>query len=365
LVPFFVALILLKNKKLSHIHLLLLGLSLFLTAAFKLYGGVILFFLILMDFFIRYLLKRKYVKWISHSTIISLFFIATIIVFYNPFLASKSGAIFTFSPFALTRPMIEAKDFFYLPNLVQARYFLQSINPFSPRLLAIELLGVALFIIFNNGTRIIGFFYIVKRLIKGGLEKDEIVLASTILFSTLLTILLVQKGTWWNVVQFYGYTLLLMNYFAAMFLYKLFISKRKSISIILGVAIILFTLPTNIEQVILAFERQISIPHTEIVAMEKLRNLPSGIVLALPLQDTAYVSAFSQKQQYMADEGVLTIVGVDGTERIKRVKNIDVEGVPLGVEYLYIKKQGYKGSLEIAHFKTIFENPDVIIKVRK
>ena len=366
LLPFLGVLIVLKNRKLNLSHIFLLGFLLFLTMGFKLYGGVILFFLISTDFFIQLLIEKekKYTHWVVNMIIIVLWFACSIVIFYNPFASIKSGAIFTFSPFALTRPMIEAADHFYMPQLVQARYYLQAINPLSPRLLAIELLGVVLFIFLNVGTRIVGFIYMFQSIFKKKFEKDEIVLISTILFSSILTFTLVQKGTWWNVVQFYGYTLFLMNYFASKFLYKLFVSKR-TIFIFFGILIILLTLPTNIEQIKFAFERKITISNIELDALEKLKYLPTGVVLSLPVQDTAYVTAFSGKQQYIADEGQLTSIGLDARARINAVKNTNIYDIVPKISYIYINKEQFMSPYGIKGFYTIFENSKILIKARK
>lgn len=364
LLPFLGVLILLKNRKLSLLNIVAIGLLLFLTVGFKLYGGVVLMFLIGMDFLFRMLTEKKYIQWIQNGTIICLLFGAAIISFYNPFLASKSGAIFIYSPFALARPMIEAADHFYMPQLVQARYYLQAVNPHSPRLFAIEMLGVGLFIFLNSGTRLVGLIYIIKRVFKKKLDKEEVVLIVTILFSSILTFTLVQKGTWWNVIQFYGYTLFLMNYFAAKFLYGL-LNSKKTIMVAFGIIVFLLTLPTNIEQIAFAFERQISISQYELSALKRLKEMPSGIVQALPLQDTAYISSFSEKIQYVADEGVLTIVGIAFKKRMKAIKDGDIENIQPQIKYLYIKKHDYHGVFSSNAFQTVYENPEVVIKMRK
>jgi len=363
LLPFLGSLVILKNKNLSLLHIFTLGFLLIVTTGFKLYGGVILLFLLGTDLIIRFVKEKKYIYLIKSGVIILASFILAVILFYNPFVAMKSGAVFIFSPFALSRQMIEAADHFYMPQLVQARYYLQSVNPHSPRLFAIELFSAFLFIFLNSGTRIVGFIYITAQILRKKITKDEMVLFLSIIFSTLLTLTLVQKGTWWNVVQFYGYSLFLMNYFAAMFLYKLFSSKKLFLAC-LGIVIILLTLPTNIEQMSFPFERSISITSNELKALEKLKQLPEGTVQSLPLQDTAYISAFSGKKQYIADEGVLTIIGIDFRGRMASIKNINSINLIPQIQYLYIKKIDYKESQQIIGFTTVYENSEIVIKKR-
>lgn len=364
LLPFLGTLILLKEKRMNLVNVIFIGLLLFLTLGFKLYGGVILMFVICVDFFVRMLSEKKFKQWIIHSLIIVTIFFLAIIIFYNPFQAVKNGAIFIFSPFALARPMIEAADHFYMPQLVQARYYLQAVNPLSPRLFAIEMFSVLLFIFLNNGTRLIGFFYVLRNLFNKKFEREELVFILTVVFSTVFTLTFVQKGMWWNVIQFYGYTLFIMNYFAAKFLYSMFSSKNIGVFLI-GIAIILLTLPTNIEQIRFAFERQVTFTQNELDGLTVLKSLPSGTVMSLPFQTTAYVSAFSNKEQYVADKEVLIIIGIDSKKRTDDTKTMFPEKLTPKVEYLYIIKRDFKENILFDHYKTIFENNEIIIKRRK
>jgi len=155
-----------------------------------------------------------------------------------------------------------------------------------------------------------------------------------------------------------------MNYFAAKFLYSLLNSKKIAM-IVFGIIVFLLTLPTNIEQIAFALERQISISQYELSALKRLKEMPSGIVQAFPIQDTAYISSFSEKTQYVADEGVLTIVGINFKRRMKTIKDGDIENIEPKIRYLYIKKHDYHGVFSSKIFQTVYENPEVVIKMRK
>lgn len=365
LLPFFGVLLILQQKKFTLWSTLLIGFFVFLTSILKIYGGIVLLFLVLVDFFLSFLQTKKITAWLFRSLAVSFFFVLSIILFYNPFQSMKTGAIFTLAPFALSRQMIEAQDMFYMPQLVLARYYLQSINLHSPRLLAIELFSVVIFILYNFGTRIVGLIYFIRQLVRNKLRKDEVVLFLTIIFSSCLTLLLVQKGDWWNVIQFFGYTLLLMNYFAGSFLYSL-IKSKKTLLVALSLIIVLLTLPTNVEQLGFAFERRPSISQAELSALSFIKNDKSeGIILTLPIQETAYVSAFSYHKEFYNDIKQLNLLGVDTKERVDQLKSIERGIIPTGVTYLYIKKGEYKSKIYDVSFTPVYENSDVLVLKRK
>lgn len=364
LLPFFAVLIILQKGKRNIKDIVLIGLLILFTAALKVYGGIVLVFLVMTDFLLTFVKDRNMKDWILYSTVVGIFFLLSILIFYNPFQSVKTGSIFAFAPFALSRTMIEAQDMFYMPRMVLARYYLQSVNPHSPRLLAIELVSIALFLFYNFGTRVVGLVYLVVRGVRKTIRKDELVLFLTVIFSSCLTLLLVQKGDWWNVIQFFGYTLLLMNYFAGMFLYTLFRTK-KPLLIGLGIVIILLTLPTNIEQIRFAFEKQVSISEAKLEVLTKLHELPDGTVLTLPPQDTSYVSAFSGKPLYVADKGVLNIIGINARERMVEVNNINPTALPPMVRYVYIDKKEMSYPIPLfVGFRKMAETSESILFMR-
>jgi len=360
---FLASLIILQEKKLNAAQTVLLGLFLFITTGLKFYGGATLV-VILAIYSLVLFIKTKKLKILLFQSCIYVFgFFGAVILFYTSSSSGKGGLPFAFSPFAIVHSLIEERDMFYIPNLVLARYtLLSSPKLFSPRLLSIELFTTAIFLMYNMGTRVIGVVDIFIKLIRRKLTGHELSLLGGILFSALATLLFVQKGDWWNVIQFFGYSLFLLNVFAGSALANLFVSKKMA-PMMLGILLIFLTLPTNIEQLSFAREKYVSFTDSEVAALTILKEKPYGTVLQLPVSEYAYIPAFSNKPLYFGDKGVLNILGVDYKprgEEVKKPTEIDFE--KKDIRYIYINKSKFDFSGDIflgKGFKKLFENTDI------
>ena len=206
-----------------------------------------------------------------------------------------------------------------------------------------------------------------KKLIQRKVTRyDGIIILIIIVFTT-FTLLFVQKGEWWNIIQFLGYTLFLMNFFAAEALFYLLKSKKK-IFLLIGIGFILLTLPTNIEQVSFAGERHISFNNEELNALTFLKKKPNGVVLTLPVQETSYVSAFSEKQEYIADKNPLNLLGIDYEKRMNEVRDLHNPIFNIDkIKYIYYRKNNGEIESFIApkEYRQIFENKEIIIFSKK
>src|SRR3989344_900756 len=224
---FIVLLIMIKDKKFNLKSALLSGIVVSLIWGFKFYGGVIAFFLISLYLFLAFFPKniKKLAVFFSIIGFLSLF---VILVLYNPFSSVKTGSILGFAPFALIHPITEEPNQFYLRNLTDARYFLVSQNRFSPRLIAIEIVNLLIFLFFYLGTRFLSLFYVLYLLVKRRLDKFDFVVLSSIIFSLILTSLFVQKGEWWNTIQFFFYAIFLTTiYLTRMVFDFLSVAKKR------------------------------------------------------------------------------------------------------------------------------------------
>jgi len=217
-------------------------------------------------------LKKKYRIGFCQLISLVLFGLLSVFLFYDPISSLQSGSTFIFKPFALVHPIIEDPSLFYLKNITNARYYLIEQNKLSPRLIIIEAFSLLLFLFFNFGTRILGFIYLIFKSIKKKVEEIEVYVFLTILFSVFLTIFFIQKGEWWNTIQFFYYALFLSNIFISKFLYEL-IKKKKIIGIITSLIIIIATIPVNIDilKSFVTFPSQYYISKDEIIS--QLRDL--------------------------------------------------------------------------------------------
>lgn len=342
--------LLLSKKKSDRLYVIVAMLS-SLTLAFKFYGGVLVGIFVFTYYTLNLFISKKSREYIIATGLLVISIVVCFFLFYDPFGSSKSGAIFTLDPLATVHPFIEEKNLFYLPQTVLARYYLAE-HGFGPRLLYIESLTFSLFVLFNFGTRIFGLLYIAYLFIKKKLTAFDLSLLITIIVGIFLSSFFVQKGQWWNTIQFLYYSLFLTNIFAARFLYHLIQRKKIYMHIIAGL-IILATIPINIDLLhdFTGWPAPAYLPQDELQALNKLKTMPKGIVLTnseskntntdpdspralYSYDDTAYVSAFSGKQTYAANKTQLEILGVSYKNRYAKIKKGDCSILPK-IDYIY------------------------------
>jgi len=346
----------------------LYGVFLFINFGLKFYSGVISLFLISLLILIEKInIKNKIISYflIFLSTFLS------VLIFYNPFQSIKTGSPLIFSPFSQTHYLIEQPTLFYLPKLANALYVLKQ-GDFGPKLILIEIFLIILFFILHYGARIFGLLNYVFYFLKSKKADYYFAIFLTTLFSSFLTIFFVQKGEWWNTIQFTYYGLFLSNILLAKFLSDL--NTKKLLFKFLIVILIFITVPENVDilkNFIPVFPGKY-ISKSEIEALDFLKKQKDGVVFSLNdinnnkniLINSSYIPAFSGKQIYIADLSVLNITGVDYQKRLEKVIKGDCSIFKDGISYIYEKKQqpflqNYnRCNLRI---KRIFDNKEVSI----
>lgn len=372
-------LILIQDKKVNFKKILFIGFLNFLNLGLKFYGGIITIFLTFIYIFLISF-NRNWGKLFLYLLVNIIFLTAAIFVFYDPLTSFKSGSIFTFSPFALIHTITEEKDLFYLRDLTNARYYLIT-KGIGPRLILIELFNLITFLFFYLGVKFFGPIYAVYKLFRKKFTIFDWHIFLTIIFSTFLTTTFVQKGQWWNIVQFFCYTIFLSSIFIAQLVYEFIRKKTILTSLAVGFLIIL-AIPVDLDIIKNSiFSPPVSyVSEEEIEALFFLKEQPEGVVLT-PLynkalkdnvapnemyryEDTAYVSAFSGKVVYLANVTQLELTGVNYEQRLKKIQNNDC-WVLDEVDYIYEIKSlpNMKNFLSCRskNIKRIFSNEKVNI----
>ncbi|MFA6081067.1 MAG: hypothetical protein WC741_01540 [Patescibacteria group bacterium] len=383
----------LKTKKLNYRWICIIGSLLLINLGLKFYGGFVSAATIYIFLFIEHINSRdrfklnQIIKTFTEYIILSVFVVLAIVIFYDPFHSFKTGSTFTFSPLAVIHPMIEEPALFYWLKMANARYFLYT-KGFSLRLLLIELFSTGIFLFFSLGLRIFAFIEIGILFFKKKISKFDLTILLAALSAFLFCILFVQKGDWWNVIQFYYYTLFILNFYTALFVYRILKKTKSNLTKIFIIGgIILLTLPCNLDilKTFSHFPAQVYIPDPELQALAFLKKQPEGVVLTQrqnksltkagmmnPIayaEDSAYVSAFTFKQTYMNDYAVLYITGIDYKKRLERIKALDCSVID-EVTYVYQLKSVPDDFFSNCVFpeqkklKKIFENNEVIIYKR-
>lgn len=328
----------------SRIRLYLVGVILFVLLGLKFYSvlpaGVILGLALFGEITRR---SWKNAIYLTTSSILGL------LLAYLFFYSSNTASGLVFSPMSLPKQIVEDPNMWHMPSLVQSWYTLkESGNIFSPRLWLHSMVIVLIFIIFNFGIRVIAFLSDVVQIFKNHSSIDAWGRLLVIIMSIIVPCLFVQKGDWWNTVQFLYYGIFFSSISLANFLNLVFIRSKKYFSI----AIIIFalvSLPASIDILkIFVFDKSSYIPNYEIEILTKLRGMQEGVVMVQPFYgngtgvladtvDTAYVSAISGKQTYMADEIQMRLLSIDFIYRMNVLKTSPCSLVD-EVDYVYVRQ---------------------------
>lgn len=361
-------LILLLQKSRGRKNILIISALIFLTVGTKFYVSFSISVIVFVFEFILLLKKKSnwktfFMRMILYGSSGAL----AMILFYNPLKVASSGATFIFSPFATVHHMIESPDLFYSKNLINARYFLYEAG-WSPRLIALELYSTVLFVLFYFGTRALGFLQIIKLVVTKKITDLEVAVSVSVFISIFMAIMFVQKGDWFNPIQFAVPAAYLMNIFLAQFIFSL-IKSKKYFGYSLLILLIAATLPANLINVnYLNNPARYVISSQEIEAMKFLKNTKDDGAVFVPIDenDMSYVSAFTGKQTYINNLNVLENAGIDYEKRLDISVNKPEKLFDTHVMYLYVRKfdensKKYTKLCDNKKYAEAFENDEVII----
>lgn len=342
-------LIIIKSRKPDTKTVLIISILNFINLGIKFYGGAVTSFVIGI-YLLTHINKKTLLSSIKYFFILGLTSILSIIMFYDPFSSAKSGSIFSFSPLSLIHTITEEPSLFYSRKLTDARYFLVQ-NGIGPKLILIEAFNIVAFLFFYLGVRFFGFIYIFWQILRKKFDRFSFNILLTSIFAFTLTAVLVQKGEWWNVIQFFFYSIFLSNIFLAQFAERLFTNKLVILKILVFI-IILLGIPTTVDVIrqYAVFPGSSYISKQELDALSFLKRQQKGVVLtpiydpSLKLnkglndlfraEDSAYISAFTGKQSYFANPHPLRLMGIDIDPRSSLVKNGDCKIMP-EIDYIY------------------------------
>lgn len=336
-------LILFKKEQHTWKDSLWLGCLNFLMMGLKFYGGVVTMAMSTV-FAITLLLHKKWKQGITALATSALGFGISTLLFYNPLSGLSTSSILTFKPMATVHPIIEEMGLFYAPHIANLRNNLYASDG-GIRLVLIELTTLLLFVVFNWGTRIIGILSVRRK-------PFDLILITGILTGLSMNVLFIQRGEWWNTVQFLYYATFLSSIYAAQTLSKWMDSGK--LWLLPVVITLVLTIPNAIDtyRIFSSYPPQSYVSDMEMKALGELKQLPAGTVLALPSgtttdsvrqipkplysrYDTAYVAAFSGKQTYLNDLVQLRLTGIDYLNRVDRVGSGDCSAL-VQVKYIYI-----------------------------
>jgi len=307
-----------------------------LLTGVKVYGGV-LGGLALFSFWLFKRFVKKERRFFDLLAFLVAGSLSLTILFLMGVFSGKPALVF--KPLWFTHSLVESLDKLYLPKLAVLRINLVN-NWFSwklPFLILIELFLLAIFVVGNLGTRIVGFWEVARKIIKKKTKDIDMLLFAFLFFSLLLPLLFVQRGTTWNTIQFFYYFLFIVNYYFAQYLARVF--RKKSLGAFFGLSFLLFlTVPTTVSTLrgYFGYLSPSALPYYEIQSLDFLKQQTDGVVLTFPYdgfkksgvdaplplylyETTAYVSAFSGKIVFLEDEMNLEITDYPWRERRRKI----------------------------------------------
>ena len=335
-----------KNKK----QLLFASCLFGVLIQIKVYAGFLVIFSLLTGG-IWAMLKRQ------GTSVLKVFLTSTIlsILLFSPLDGGVDGQVI-FTPFWFLETLFSSPDRFYWPRLAEALINYKSAGMFVKGVAAYEF-ALLIFLIGNFGTRLIGFFFVVKKAAhRFDYQYIDVLVVTIIIAGIVIPLLFIQSGTPWNTIQFLYYSLIFSGILAGIELGKLVERSHKLLPVIITLTVVLLTIPTSVGTLIynyLPSRPPAKISNEELQALKFLSDQPDGVVFTQPFdkiaadlavnnpprslylyESTAYVSALSNHQTFLEDQVNLEITGYDWRTRRDKVDR-------------FFKDFSYDGKLEL------------------
>lgn len=356
--------LLISYKKYSLKFIFLFSLLTTSLLGFKIYG-YILFMIALFLVGILSIFKKdiKLMTLLIASALFS--------VFYYLLFNIKYQQLLIFNPFWFIKTMFESQD--HLNNPVwelKRQTYLEHNNYLRIAQLYFE--GCLFFIFGNLGGRVLGFLSISNT--KDHQEKNAINMLFIIsILGILLPLFFIQKGTSWNTIQFFYYSVFSLSILTIVFLDELLKTKRKILTYFLILILFISLLPgvyqTTIDYLGANKNSVISVDITE--SLKYLKDESDGIVLISPdFYSSSLISAISNKAAFFADETQLAALSIPYNFRKTEVDNFFsgssleekkefLENNKIGYIFTVNKKNDFFDKMNNIH--RLYTNDEVII----
>lgn len=268
------------------------------------------------------------------------------------------------------------------------------------RIAQFEGLALIIFLFGNLGTRAIGFLhlsrdFLTKRVLRKPLEAT---LFFTMLAGFTIPLLFLQRGVVYNLIQFAQYFLLIFTFWAAVSTDAVFRSiRKKSSKVVFLIILVAVSVPTVIGNLVEFYGKNplVVVSPAEIEALNfiKTNYPPSRIILTRPFNpyshglydhqpwpiyawvSTGYVSAYTGRPTYLADEGQMVIMDLKPENRLAAAarffnpataaeeKRLLLERENISLVYLHRDEvpEGFDQQANNFGLKNVFENDDAAV----
>ena len=279
------------------------------SIGFKSYGWILMSLLYAMDLLINFF-KEKKIRYIIYG-LIYLILALPLIYLMTGF---KSNSFF-YHPLWFIDTMVEAPDRL---NHLKWRFLLDHylLTKNYPRIFALRAVQIAIFYLGNLGTRAIFLLFPIWRLIKRKAWKKHQPLADLLfilfLISSIFPLLFLQRGTVWNAIQFWYYSLIFANILAVLVYLKLSKNWKKWQQTVALILLIALSVPSYLHANFYRWQSFKKIPEnqvqllTNLAADEKIMICPDGSWW----YRHSIVSALTPAEVYLADSGQVNLLNL-------------------------------------------------------
>ncbi|OGG16329.1 hypothetical protein A3D78_06885 [Candidatus Gottesmanbacteria bacterium RIFCSPHIGHO2_02_FULL_39_14] len=358
----------LRSKKLSSGWLIITSILIGASFGIKSFAGIILISSIILTALVSYIYYRN--KKIVLIALTSLFIFLPVFL-----LISSSGSVsLKFAPGWLLREMMVGTDKLNLPRYADMENYYQSTKNYLG-LIKIKSVELFIYLIGNLGVRILGIFFLVKKLIDKTNTSEKVTLlfiTFAVVFSLSLPLLFNLSASPFNVIQFTPFSLVVLSVLTALLLDRL--------KFLLIVIIILLAIPVNVRNFISKFSHSGDfIANSKIAPLDYLKkNSAKGSIILINPSDFAlnpiYIPALSGSFVYLADPGYARQTGIDPAAKLKEIDyffQTDFTDTKFlkerKISYLYLVKSKLqpevvrKLRLEDNIYQIVMENEEILL----
>ncbi len=354
--------------------ILITGVVLGVNIGFKAYGGVLVLGALLICCGFWVVFRRQFYY--------SLVFLVSVTVSLTLFLLTNdfSSAGLFWSPGWFIQTMMVTPD--HLNQIgweLLRQTYLAEQN--TKRVILLWMIGLVIFVVGNLGTRIVFLLGIKKVSLTDLLKKPVLVLMTLMAFLGMaIPLLFLQKGVVWNSIQFFYYSLLILNILAAWVVTKMTEGSKTQVKVFVWVIFILLSIPTTV-QTLQIYRKEFlgranfTISNKQLVALNFLKmKKNSGMVLS-SYHDSSYISGLSAHPVYFEDVAQALLLGDDPTDKNEFTRNFFCLGIEdpkvvldlrqKQIQYVYLQTSDKCAFHETTELKSIFKNNEVeIIEVK-
>ena len=346
---------------------------------FKSFGGIVTILGLFFTFFLWFFQSRK-------LSILPILILSSVIFVSVFFYLTEPGRVGLFwAPGWILTEMMTGEDKLNLPRFAEIESYYASIYN-TLGLLKIKLVEFIIYTIGNLGTRILGFFILLKIMFMPQKYSDGqklVVLFSSfcVLIAFFIPAFFNLGGNAYNVVQFTPYALVLLSVFTGLLIGNCYLTlvdkNKKLLGMILVLLVLLLSIPVNLKNLLGKIPIQgdiISIEETSALNILKNKTVLGAIILIDPRQfgyDPIYIPALTERRVYLDSPGYARQTGKDASIKIgslERYFDQDMKREFLlenDITYVYILKpfsyKLLKQYIEKGIYKVYFENEKVLI----